>query len=194
LPSSGFDLCASRYPDELRCLQVKHKSTSSAPLHPLTLQIRFRLRELRYYSHHSALRRTSPPGQARLCHTGRSKVLWLQLGIRNDEAAGRAEAAGLTAVQDRCTKIEHARFFGALHTIGLSTGVILAKKLQVSHGRLTQNGWDKMATFDPGRSVRPPAERGRARAAGDRSCCASTHPDACASLRALRPPTGHSPG
>jgi uncharacterized protein len=58
-----------------------------------------------------------------------AKVLWLQLGIRNDEAAQRAEDAGLTVVQDRCMKIEHARFFGGLHTVGLNTGVILAKKL-----------------------------------------------------------------
>ncbi len=58
-----------------------------------------------------------------------AKVLWLQLGIRNDEAAARAGSAGLTVVQDRCMKIEHARFFGGLHTVGLNTGVVLAKKL-----------------------------------------------------------------
>src|SRR6266705_5224690 len=58
-----------------------------------------------------------------------AKVLWQQLGIRNDEAARKAQAAGLTAVQDRCMKIEHARFFGGLHTVGLNTGVILSKKL-----------------------------------------------------------------
>ncbi|MFC6614333.1 CoA-binding protein [Halopenitus salinus] len=35
--------------------------------------------------------------------------LWLQLGIRNDEAAARAEAAGIAVVQDRCMKVEHGR-------------------------------------------------------------------------------------
>ena len=58
-----------------------------------------------------------------------AKVLWLQLGIRNDDSARRAGAAGLTVVQDRCIKIEHARFFGGLHTVGLNTGVLLSKKL-----------------------------------------------------------------
>jgi len=58
-----------------------------------------------------------------------AKVLWLQLGIRNDEVGKRAQEAGLTFVQDRCIKMEHARFFGGLHTIGLNTGVILSKKL-----------------------------------------------------------------
>lgn len=59
-----------------------------------------------------------------------AKVLWLQLGIRNEEAARQAHEAGLTVVQDRCIKIEHARFFGGLHTVGLNTGVVLSKKLE----------------------------------------------------------------
>jgi predicted CoA-binding protein len=58
-----------------------------------------------------------------------AKVLWLQLGVRNDDAGKIAQEAGLTFVQDRCIKIEHARFFGGLHTVGLNTGVIMAKKL-----------------------------------------------------------------
>ena len=58
-----------------------------------------------------------------------AKVLWLQLGIRNEEAAQKARDAGLIVVQDRCMKIEHARLFGGLHTVGLNTGVILSKKL-----------------------------------------------------------------
>lgn len=59
-----------------------------------------------------------------------AKVLWLQLGIRNDAAAQRAGQAGLIVVQNRCLKIEHARFFGGLHTVGLNTGVIMARKLE----------------------------------------------------------------
>ena len=58
-----------------------------------------------------------------------AKVLWLQLGISNEDARKIAQDAGLTFVQNRCIKIEHARFFGGLHTVGLNTGVIMAKKL-----------------------------------------------------------------
>ncbi len=58
-----------------------------------------------------------------------AKVVWLQLGIKNAEAEKKAHEKGLVFVQDRCIKIEHGRFFGGLHTIGLNTGVILARKL-----------------------------------------------------------------
>jgi len=58
-----------------------------------------------------------------------ASVLWLQLGIRNDEAGRLAREAGLVFVQDRCIKMEHARFFGGLHTVGLNTGVIVSHKL-----------------------------------------------------------------
>jgi len=42
-----------------------------------------------------------------------ARVLWLQLGIVNQQAASRARAAGLEVVMDRCIKIEHARLIGA---------------------------------------------------------------------------------
>lgn len=56
-----------------------------------------------------------------------AKVLWLQLGVISEEAARIARDAGLEVVMDRCCKIEHARFFGGLRTIGLSTGVITSR-------------------------------------------------------------------
>ncbi len=48
----------------------------------------------------------------RLRRRGDVKVLWLQLGIRHDEAARRAEEAGIVVVQDRCMFREHSRLFG----------------------------------------------------------------------------------
>ncbi|HEX6547510.1 MAG TPA: CoA-binding protein [Candidatus Dormibacteraeota bacterium] len=56
-----------------------------------------------------------------------AKVLWMQLGVINPEAAELARGAGLEVVMDRCCKIEHARFFGGLRTIGLNTGVVTSR-------------------------------------------------------------------
>ena len=57
-----------------------------------------------------------------------AKVLWMQLGIRNDEAAKLAGDAGLDVVMDRCVKIEHARLMGGLHWAGINTGVISSRR------------------------------------------------------------------
>ncbi len=57
-----------------------------------------------------------------------AKVVWLQLGLRHDEAAQKAADAGLLVVQDRCLKIEHARFSGRLHLAGFNTGVVSSKR------------------------------------------------------------------
>ncbi|TXF10563.1 CoA-binding protein [Pelomicrobium methylotrophicum] len=57
-----------------------------------------------------------------------AKVLWMQIGVINHEAAEKALAAGLEVVMDRCVKIEHARLFGGLNWIGVNTRVISAKR------------------------------------------------------------------
>ena len=57
-----------------------------------------------------------------------ARVIWMQLGVVHDEAAQTAHQAGLEVVMDRCMKIEHARFFGGLATLGLNSGVISARR------------------------------------------------------------------
>jgi predicted CoA-binding protein len=58
------------------------------------------------------------------------KVFWMQLGITNEAVCERGVQAGITVVQDRCIKIEHARFHGGLHLAGFDTGVISSKRMK----------------------------------------------------------------
>ncbi|MCB1498878.1 MAG: CoA-binding protein [Bauldia sp.] len=58
----------------------------------------------------------------------RPKVIWMQLTIRNDEAAAKAEAAGLTVIMDRCTKIEYGRLVGENSWAGINSGVIDSRR------------------------------------------------------------------
>ena len=57
-----------------------------------------------------------------------ARVFWMQLGIRNEDAARIASDAGLDVVMDRCVKIEHARIMGGLNWAGVNTGVISARR------------------------------------------------------------------
>jgi hypothetical protein len=58
-------------------------------------------------------------------------VLWFQLGLIHEEAADAASRAGLDVVQNRCLKIEHARFAGGLHMAGFNTGVIDSRRTRL---------------------------------------------------------------
>jgi O-acetylhomoserine (thiol)-lyase len=53
-----------------------------------------------------------------------AKVVWMQLGVRNDEAGAKAEAAGLEVVMNRCPKIEFGRLGGELSWSGVNSGII----------------------------------------------------------------------
>jgi len=60
------------------------------------------------------------------------RVIWMQLGVRNGDAARRAEAAGLEVVMDRCMKIEYGRLFGEIGWCGVNSGIISSKRPRMS--------------------------------------------------------------
>jgi predicted CoA-binding protein len=68
------------------------------------------------------------PALAREAVAKGAKVLWMQLGIRSDEAARVASDAGLDVVMDRCMKIEHARILGGLNWAGVNTGIVSSRR------------------------------------------------------------------
>lgn len=59
-----------------------------------------------------------------------AKTLWLQLRVINHEAAQIALDGGLTVIMDRCVKIEHGRYSGSLHWVGMNTEIISARRGQ----------------------------------------------------------------
>jgi predicted CoA-binding protein len=60
------------------------------------------------------------------------KVIWMQLGVRDDAAAERAEKAGLQVVMNRCPKIEWGRLHSELSWGGFNSRVITAKRRRVA--------------------------------------------------------------
>lgn len=78
------------------------------------------------------------------------KVIWMQLAVRNDEAAARAEAKGVTVIMNRCPKIEYGRLSGEIAWQGINSRVLSAKK-----PTLAAKGFQKLTLgqnpFAPGR-------------------------------------------
>ncbi len=73
------------------------------------------------------------------------KVIWMQLSVRNDEAAARAEARGVTVVMNRCPKIEYGRLSGEIGWQGINSRILSAKKPQ-----LAGKGFQKLTINRPG--------------------------------------------
>jgi predicted CoA-binding protein len=116
MQSEGFDLIPvnPRYAGETILGQTVYASLEEIP-RPVQIVDVFRRAE-------------EVPGIARSAIAIGANVLWMQLGVINEEAAHLAREAGLEVVMDRCVKIEHARFFGGLNLVGMNTGVITARR------------------------------------------------------------------
>jgi predicted CoA-binding protein len=63
-----------------------------------------------------------------LALASKPQVIWMQLGVRNDEAAARAEAAGVKVVMNRCPKIEYGRLSSEISWIGVNSRTLSAKR------------------------------------------------------------------
>ena len=61
-------------------------------------------------------------------------VVWMQLGVRHNEAAARAEAAGIKVVMNRCPKIEYGKLSGEIGWTGVNSGVLSSKKPLMRQG------------------------------------------------------------
>jgi predicted CoA-binding protein len=61
----------------------------------------------------------------------RPQVIWMQLGVRNDAAAAKAEAGGMKVVMNRCPKIEYGRLSSEIGWIGVNSGTITSKRARL---------------------------------------------------------------
>jgi len=62
------------------------------------------------------------------------RYLWMQIGVRNDEAAAKAEAAGITVVMNRCPKIEYGRLSSEIAWMGVNSRTISARRPPAPEG------------------------------------------------------------
>ncbi|MGH6683595.1 MAG: CoA-binding protein [Pseudolabrys sp.] len=72
-----------------------------------------------------------PIVQEALALNPKPKVIWMQLAVRNDEAAKRAEDAGLTVIMNRCPKIEYGRLSSEIGWVGVNSRVLSSRRAQI---------------------------------------------------------------
>ena len=90
----------------------------------------------------------------------RPRVVWMQLGIRNDEAAALAEANGLKVVMNRCPKIEYGRLSSEISWMGVNSRTLSSKKAQLS-GRVQRMSLDRTTLSGGATEATDAAQRAR---------------------------------
>jgi predicted CoA-binding protein len=83
----------------------------------------------------------------------RPQVIWMQLGVRDDEAARVAEAAGLKVVMDRCPKIEYGRLSSEIGWMGVNTRVLTSKRAKLAGGGIQRMALDRVTMAGGSASV-----------------------------------------
>jgi predicted CoA-binding protein len=96
--------------------------------------------------------------QEALMLSPRPRVIWMQLGIRSDEAAALAEANGMKVVMNRCPKIEYGRLSSEIAWMGVNTRTISAKKA-ASSGGIQRLSLDRASTRGGATSAAERAQR-----------------------------------
>jgi predicted CoA-binding protein len=76
----------------------------------------------------------------------RPQVIWMQLGVRNDEAAAAAEAAGLKVVMNRCPKIEYGRLSSEIGWMGVNSRTLTSKKAKLLGGGVQRMSLNRTTT------------------------------------------------
>jgi uncharacterized protein len=75
------------------------------------------------------------------------QIIWMQLGIRNDEAAARAEARGVKVVMNRCPKMEYGKHSGEWAWVGGNSGLISSRRQSLhASGKVQSLGLGPKAT------------------------------------------------
>jgi uncharacterized protein len=75
--------------------------------------------------------------------TPRPRVVWMQLGVRSDEAAALAEANGMKVVMNRCPKIEYGRLSSEISWMGVNSRTITSRKAKVLGGGIQRMSLDR---------------------------------------------------
>jgi uncharacterized protein len=95
--------------------------------------------------------------EAALLMRPRPSVVWMQLGIRNDEAARLAEDNGIAVVMNRCPKIEYGRLSAEISWIGVNSRILCSRRARPS-GRLQRLSLDRITA--PGGAIEADRRRG----------------------------------